>query len=184
MAPPHPRERAHRLRLAFGNGLRPEVWPDFPARFAIPRILEFYAATEGNVNLFNFDGKPARSAAYLVPRARFPSRSFKFDTETRAADPQCGRAVQRAAPGEIGEAIGKIISDPAKSNMRFEGYADTADNAPKILRDVFAKGDVWFRSGDLMREDADGYFYFVDRIGDTFRWKGENVSTMEVAETR
>jgi fatty-acyl-CoA synthase len=182
-APPHPRERAHRLRLAIGNGLRPEVWPRFAARFAIPRILEFYAATEGNVNLFNFDGRPG--AVGRVPwflKRRFPIAIVRFDMHgqkpIRTADGRC----ERAAPGETGEAVGQILADPASSNMRFEGYADTAHNAPKILRDVFTKGDTWFRSGDLMREDADGYFYFVDRIGDTFRWKGENVSTMEVAE--
>jgi fatty-acyl-CoA synthase len=180
---PHPRERAHRLRLAIGNGLRPEVWPRFAARFAIPRVLEFYAATEGNVNLFNFDGRPG--AVGRIPwflKRRFPIAIVKFDTERRQPIRNATGLCERAAPGEAGEAVGEILSDPAKSNMRFEGYADTADNAPRILRDVFAKGDVWFRSGDLMREDADGYFYFVDRIGDTFRWKGENVSTMEVAE--
>jgi fatty-acyl-CoA synthase len=182
-APPHPRERAHRLRLAIGNGLRPEVWPRFAARFSIPRILEFYAATEGNVNLFNFDGRP--SAVGRIPwflKRRFPIAIVKFDIERRQPIRNTKGLCERAAPGEAGEAVGQILTDRATSNMRFEGYADTADNAPKILRDVFAKGDVWFRSGDLMREDADGYFYFVDRIGDTFRWKGENVSTMEVAE--
>jgi fatty-acyl-CoA synthase len=159
------------------------VWPRFAARFAIPRILEFYAATEGNVSLFNFDGRPG--AVGRVPwflKRRFPIAIVRFDMHgqkpIRTADGLCARA----APSEIGEAVGQILSDRAASNMRFEGYADTAHNAPKILRDVFMKGDAWFRSGDLMREDADGYFYFVDRIGDTFRWKGENVSTMEVAE--
>jgi fatty-acyl-CoA synthase len=182
-APPHPRERAHRLRLAIGNGLRPEVWPRFAERFAIPRILEFYAATEGNVNLFNFDGRPG--AVGRIPwflKRSFPIAIVRFDMEARKPIRNAEGLCERAAPGEAGEAVGQILSDPAKSNMRFEGYADTADNAPKILRDVFAKGDAWFRSGDLMREDADGYFYFIDRIGDTYRWKGENVSTMEVAE--
>jgi fatty-acyl-CoA synthase len=181
-APPHPRERAHRLRLAIGNGLRPEVWPRFAARFGVPRILEFYAATEGNVNLFNFDGRPG--AVGRVPwflKRRFPIAIVKFDLERRQPIRNANGLCERAAPGEAGEAIGQILSHAGKSNMRFEGYADTTDNAPKILRDVFTKGDAWFRSGDLMREDADGYFYFIDRIGDTFRWKGENVSTMEVA---
>jgi fatty-acyl-CoA synthase len=182
-APPHPRERTHRLRLAIGNGLRPEVWPRFASRFSIPRILEFYAATEGNVNLFNFDGRPG--AVGRIPwflKRSFPITIMKFDTERRQPIRNAEGLCERAAPDEAGEAIGQISSDPAKSNMRFEGYADTPDNAPKILCDVFKKGDAWFRSGDLMREDADGYFYFVDRLGDTFRWKGENVSTMEVAE--
>jgi fatty-acyl-CoA synthase len=182
-APPHPRERAHRLRLAIGNGLRPEVWPRFAARFAIPRILEFYGATEGNVNLFNFDGRPG--AVGRVPwflKRGFPIAIVRFDMHGQKPIRDAQGLCERAAPDEIGEAVGQILADPAKSNMRFEGYADTAHNTSKILRDVFAKGDAWFRSGDLMREDADGYFYFVDRIGDTFRWKGENVSTMEVAE--
>ena len=78
--------------------------------------------------------------------------------------------------------IGKIVNDPSKPGNRFEGYAAAAQNENKILRDVFEKGDAWFRTGDLMRKDEHGYFYFVDRVGDTFRWKGENVSTSEVAE--
>jgi len=79
--------------------------------------------------------------------------------------------------------VGKIVNDPATPSNRFEGYADRDDSERKILRDVFAPGDAWFRTGDLMRQDARGYFYFVDRVGDTFRWKGENVSTAEVAGT-
>jgi fatty-acyl-CoA synthase len=183
-APPHPREREHRLRLACGNGLRPDVWPRFKARFAIPQILEFYAATEGNVNLFNFDGRPG--AVGRVPwflKHRFPVKVVRFDIEKGAPIRNAQGFCEPAAPGEVGEAIGQILKDPAKSNMRFEGYADPAENAHKILRDVFKAGDAWFRSGDLMREDAGGYFYFIDRIGDTFRWKGENVSTTEVSET-
>jgi len=89
---------------------------------------------------------------------------------------------EEAAPGEVGEAVGRIFQDPSKPGGRFEGYSNAADNEAKVLRDVFAEGDTWFRSGDLMRRDAEGYFYFIDRIGDTFRWKGENVSTTEVSE--
>jgi fatty-acyl-CoA synthase len=83
------------------------------------------------------------------------------------------------APGEIGECIGHIGSD-ARSN--YTGYADKAATEKKVLHDVFEKGDAWFRTGDLMKIDGDGYIYFVDRIGDTFRWKGENVATSEVSE--
>jgi len=183
-APPHPRERAHRLRLACGNGLRPDVWGRFQSRFAIPRILEFYAAIEGNVNLFNFDGRPG--AVGRVPwflKHRFPIEIVRFDVETGAAIRNAQGLCEPAPNGEAGEAIGQILRDPAKANMRFEGYADPAENGHKILHDVFAAGDAWFRSGDLMRQDADGYFYFIDRVGDTFRWKGENVSTTEVSET-
>jgi fatty-acyl-CoA synthase len=106
----------------------------------------------------------------------------KFDVEAeqplRDADGHC----IACAPDEIGEAIGKIVIDPSKPSGRFEGYANKQDDERKILRNVFEKGDAWFRTGDLMRQDADGYFYFVDRVGDTFRWNGENVSTTEVAE--
>ena len=179
-APPNEDERAHKLRLAFGNGLRPEVWPEFQSRFAIPRILEFYGSTEGNVSLFNFDGK--QGSIGRVPRflkSKINIRLVRFDVDTeqpiRGADGLC----QAAAVGEIGEAIGMIGEDIRHD---FSGYADKAASEKKILTDVFKRGDRWFRTGDLMRQDADGYFYFVDRIGDTFRWKGENVSTGEVEQ--
>src|SRR5262249_1707550 len=156
------------------------VWPRFKARFAIPQILEFYSATDSNVNLFNFDGRPG--AVGRVPwflKRRFPIAIVRFDLDKQAPIRNAQGFCERAAPDEVGEAIGQISTDPARANMRFEGYADPADNGAKILRDVFAAGDTWFRSGDLLREDAHGYFYFVDRVGDTFRWKGENVSTTE-----
>jgi fatty-acyl-CoA synthase len=88
----------------------------------------------------------------------------------------------RAARDEVGELIGRLASGPAPSAQRFEGYTDAADSERKVLRDVFERGDAWLRTGDLMRQDEQGFFHFVDRAGDTFRWKGENVSTLEVAE--
>ncbi|MAM93140.1 long-chain-acyl-CoA synthetase [Parvibaculum sp.] len=179
----HPKERKHKIRLAVGNGLRPEIWTAFQKRFRIPRILEFYGATEGNVGLMNFDGTPG--AIGRIPgwaKAKFNVEIVKFDIENeqplRGPDGFC----MRAAPGEAGEAIGKIIDDPKRPTGRFDGYAKKEETEKKILRDVFEKGDVWFRTGDLLRQDKLGYFYFVDRIGDTFRWKGENVATSEVAE--
>jgi fatty-acyl-CoA synthase len=182
--PPNPKETAHRLRLACGNGLRPDVWPEFKRRFHIPHILEFYAATEGNVTLFNFDekeGSVGRIPWFLA--SHFPIKLVKFDYETeqpaRGADGLC----IPCEPGEIGEAIGQILNDPSKPAARFEGYASSDQNQRKILHDVLERGDVWFRTGDLMRQDKDGYFYFIDRVGDTFRWKGENVSTSQVSET-
>jgi fatty-acyl-CoA synthase len=183
-SPPHPKETAHRLRLACGNGLRPDVWPDFKRRFRIPHIIEFYAATEGNVSLFNFEDK--EGAVGRIPwfiESRFPTKVVRFDLDSQQPirDPQ-GFCIE-CAPEEAGEVIGKILKDASKPGARFEGYATKADTEKKVLHDVFAKGDSWFRTGDLMRKDADGYFYFVDRIGDTFRWKGENVSTTEVEET-
>jgi fatty-acyl-CoA synthase len=82
------------------------------------------------------------------------------------------------ARNEIGEAIGRISSD---AGARFDGYTDDAATESKILRDVFERGDAWFRTGDLMRKDDSNFYYFIDRIGDTFRWKGENIATSEVA---
>ena len=180
-APPGADEHRHKLRLAFGNGLRQDVWERMQARFRIPHILEFYGATEGNVSMLNFDGKPG--AVGRVPKflkKRFNFRLAKFDDETESVFRNAsGRAVE-ARPGEIGEMLGEIRADDARAN--FAGYSDKASTEAKVLRDVFTPGDAWFRTGDLMRQDGEGYFYFVDRVGDTFRWKGENVATGEVAE--
>lgn len=178
--PEQPDERAHKLRLAFGNGLRPDVWTDFQKRFGVPEILEFYGSTEGNVSLFNFDGKPGaigRVPKFIRKQINFRLVRFDLDTEepTRGGDGLC----QVAKPNEVGEAIGQIGDDPRHA---FSGYADKAASEKKVLRDVFVRGDRWFRTGDLMKQDQDGYVYFIDRIGDTFRWKGENVSTTEVEQ--
>jgi fatty-acyl-CoA synthase len=182
-SPPHPLERAHRLRLCCGNGLRGDVWTAFKDRFAIPRILEFYAATEGNVTLFNYDGKPGaigRIPSFLAHRS--PTALVRYDDESgELVRDEQGRCI-RCKPDEVGEAIGRVLSGSANLGSRFEGYTDKDASAKKIVRGVFEPGDVWFRTGDLMRKDPGGYFYFVDRVGDTFRWKGENVSTSEVAE--
>lgn len=179
-ASPQPDERRHRLRLAVGNGLRPDVWDRFQQRFAIPRILEFYGATESNLTLFNFDGGPhaiGRAPPYMKSAVNVALIRFDPVAErpVREASGRCTPCVDE----EIGEAIARI--DPARAQMRFEGYSDAEATESKVLRDVLQPGDAWFRSGDLMRRDRLGYFYFVDRIGDTFRWKGENVSTTEVA---
>ena len=182
-SPPHPQERNHRIRLASGNGLRPDIWEEFQKRFGIKKILEWYAATEGNAVFFNFDGTPG--SVGRIPKwakRRFAIEVVKFDIDTeqpvRGADGFC----IKCAPGEVGEVVSQIVNDPKKPSQRFEGYADAAATEKKILHDVFEKGDRWFRTGDLMRKDERGYFYFVDRTGDTFRWKGENVATSEVSE--
>jgi fatty-acyl-CoA synthase len=182
-SPPHPKENAHRLRLACGNGLRPDIWPQFQRRFRIPRIIEFYAATEGNVSMFNFDGK--EGAVGRLPwfiAHRFPTKVVRFDVETQEPVRNAQGFCIECAVDEPGEVIGKILKDASKPGQRFEGYATRAETDKKVLRDVFQTGDVWFRTGDLMRKDKNGYFFFVDRIGDTFRWKGENVSTTEIEE--
>jgi fatty-acyl-CoA synthase len=181
-APKHRREDAHRLRLACGNGLRADVWERFQTRFAIPRILEFYAATEGNFSLYNVEGKVGavgRVPSFLAHR--FPLALVKFDAISGLPTRDENGFCIRCATGEIGEAIGRIRNRSAGPGAEFEGYGDAAQTEQKILRDVFERGDAWYRTGDLMRKDPSGFFYFVDRIGDTFRWKGENVSTSEVA---
>src|SRR5213083_2785793 len=180
---PLPHETQHRIRMCCGNGLRPDVWHDFKSRFRIPRILEFYAATEGNVSLFNIEGKPGaigRVPSFLAHR--FPAALVKFDVEKDAPVRDEEGWCVRCAANEVGEAIGRISADPSNIAGRFDGYTSKEDSENKILRNAFEPGDAWFRTGDLMRQDAQGYFYFVDRIGDTFRWKGENVATSEVSE--
>ena len=179
-APPGDHERDHAIRAITGNGLRPEIWNAFQTRFAIPKIIEFYGATEGNVSMLNYDGK--LGAVGRVPnymRAIITTRIVKFDLEREAPVRDARGFCIECADGEAGEAIGRIRNEPGRT---FEGYTQHIDTQKKILRDVFETGDLWFRTGDLMRRDAQGYFYFVDRIGDTFRWKGENVATSEVAE--
>jgi fatty-acyl-CoA synthase len=188
-APPHPREREHRIRLACGNGLRPDVWNAFKDRFRLPQILEFYAATEGNFSLYNAEGEPGaigRTPPFLA--RRLPTALIAFDIEqgepVRTADGLC----IRCSANQVGEAIGRISPTPSLPGSRegaggrFEGYSNERDSQKKILRDVFEPGDAWFRTGDLMRRDERGFFYFVDRIGDTFRWKGQNVAACEVSQ--
>jgi fatty-acyl-CoA synthase len=181
-APQAPRERAHRLRLCCGNGLRADVWEKFQKRFAIPRIIEFYAATEGNVSLYNVEGKigaVGRVPPFLA--SRLPLALVKFDAAAGEPARDGGGFCTRCAINETGEAIAKIPQDASQSAGVFEGYTERKDTEQEILRNVFQPGDAWFRTGDLMRMDETGFFYFVDRIGDTFRWKGENVATTEVA---
>jgi fatty-acyl-CoA synthase len=180
-------ETRHELRIACGNGLRPEVWEVFQNRFKIPRILEYYASTEGNFSLYNCEGRPG--AIGKIPSFlshRLPVALLKFDVDAgepwRNAEGFC----ERCEPNEIGEAVGLISerADPGRADQerggRFEGYADPEASARKVLRNVFKTGDSWYRTGDLMRRDDSGFFYFVDRVGETYRWKGENVSTAEV----
>ena len=175
-APPKPGEGRHSLRLIVGNGLRADVWERFAARFNIPQVLEFYAATEGSFSLYNLEGRVGsigRFPPYL--RRRPPAILVRRDEGTGEIlrDDQ-GLAIP-CAVDEPGEALGRL-----EGTLRFEGYVDAQASQQKILRDIETPGDAFFRTGDVMRRDAEGFFYFVDRAGDTFRWKGENVSTAEV----
>jgi len=173
-------EKRHAIRICVGNGLRPDIWQAFQKRFKLPSILEFYGSTEGNVALLNYDGKSGavgRVPKFLAHRYHYTVVKFDLDNQTQVRDSR-GFCVE-ADPDEAGELLGEINEEP---RAHFDGYSSQADTDEKIMRNVFKQGDAWFRTGDLMRKDADGYFYFVDRIGDTFRWKGENVATSEVAE--
>lgn len=183
-APPGPHDMAHSVRLICGNGLRPDIWRAFVQRFGIRHIREFYGATEGNIALFNFDSRTG--AIGRIPKwaeKRFVVKVVRFDVENEQPMRNAEGYCIPCGPNEIGEIIGEIIDDPMAPANRFEGYADKKADEGKILRDAFQQGDAWFRSGDLVTRDEQGYFYFVDRVGDTFRWKGENVATSEVAET-
>jgi len=177
-SPEQPGERDHVLRMCIGNGMRPEVWEPFQKRFGIPRVIEFYGATEGNVSLINLDGKPgAVGRLGALARRAMGLHVVRFDVEREEVVRDAkGRCIE-CGPGEPGEVIARI-----NDLTRFDGYTDAKATKKKVLTDVFRTGDRFFRTGDLLRFDEDGWFYFVDRIGDTFRWKGENVSTGEVAE--
>ena len=180
-SPPQAHETHHALRLCCGNGLRADVWEEFQGRFRIPQILEYYAATEGSFSLYNCEGRAGaigKIPAFLAHRV--PVALVRFDTEAEAPVRDEAGHCLRCAPDEVGEAIGALSRPGGEQGGRFEGYADPEASKKKILRNVFAEGDTWYRTGDLMRQDDQGFFYFVDRVGDTFRWKGENVSTGEV----
>jgi fatty-acyl-CoA synthase len=180
-APRQDIETGHELRIACGNGLRPEVWEIFQNRFKIPRILEYYASTEGNFSLYNCEGLPGaigKIPSFLAHR--LPVALLRFDVDS--GEPMRNEAgfCERCPPNEVGEAVGLIPGAGKELAGRFEGYADADASARKVLRNVFKDGDSWYRTGDLLRRDERGFYYFVDRVGETYRWKGENVSTAEV----
>jgi len=179
--PPRDDDRQHDVRIILGNGLRPDVWERFQQRFGIEEIVEFYGSTEGNMQLVNLSGRPGpvgRIPVGPIARRLGNARLVRIDPEREEPlrDPH-GHCIECDA-NEPGELLGRI----SKLAGRFEGYTSSEATEKKILRNVFEAGDAWFRSGDLLRRDRSGRLYFVDRIGDTFRWKGENVSTQEVAE--
>ncbi|MBN1946851.1 MAG: long-chain-acyl-CoA synthetase [Bradymonadales bacterium] len=177
--PPQPSDRQHRLRAVIGNGLADDVWKAFVDRFRPGLVHEFYASTEGNVNIINFVGRACSVGHFLPFTGHDNALIVRYNKETRTpVRNRKGRCIP-CRPGEVGELLGRI--DATRVATRFEGYADPAQTATKILRDVLKPGDAYYRSGDLLQKDRLGFYYFVERIGDTFRWKGENVSTSQVA---
>ena len=178
-------DKRHNCRLAVGNGLRPDIWEKFQSRFNIREIGEFYGATEGNVALFNLAKTPRARGAIghmgFIFKQLGLCTLLKYNPETGEIirDSKTGFCIE-CAPGEVGEAVGEMKGRAAGS---FDGYlGDKEQSEKKLLRNVFRKGDCYFRTGDLLMRDHLGYYYFVDRMGDTFRWKGENVATTEVAQ--
>ena len=170
--PPTPSERHHHLRLCMGNGLRADIWRKFQSRFRIPLIREYYGATEGNLGLVNLEGRPGMIGR-LLPGAAI----VKCDPQTGEIVRNRAGRCESIAEGERGLLLGRI-----NLLTSFDGYLDRAATRKKIVRDVFRKGDAYFNTGDVVQLHADRWVSFADRVGDTFRWKGENVSTHEVAE--
>lgn len=186
-APVHPLERKHRLRSAWGNGMRPDVWSKFRERFNIPMIHELYAATDGLGASFNRNyGDFTKNAIGLrgtLWNWRMGGREVhaRIDPDTEDIVKDANGWVQKCAPGEPGEVLHKI--DPVLLEQVFKGYfKNDAATQKRLMRNVFESGDLYLRSGDVHRTDSEGRVYFVDRLGDTFRWKSENVSTNEVAD--
>ncbi|MDR3417372.1 MAG: long-chain-acyl-CoA synthetase [Nevskia sp.] len=168
--PPSPQDRDHLVRLICGNGLRPEIWEQFQQRFGIERIYEFYGASESNLAFVNAFG--------LSRTAGFCPMSFaivEFDAEAEQPRRGSGGFLSKVERGGTGLLITEI-----SEKSPFDGYTDRKASEAKLLRDVFKKGDCWFNTGDLVRDQGWRHIQFVDRLGDTFRWKGENVATTEV----
>ena len=174
--PESPHDRDHQIRIATGSGLRPDIWTAFQERFGISRIIDSYGQSEGNISLQNRRGRVG-SCGRAQPFTHHLLRLGRYDHGRGGLVRGSDGFVEECRVGETGELLGKI---DAQSVMSFDGYADQRDNEKKLVRDCFEPGDVYLRTGDLLRRDYASYYYFVDRIGDTFRWKGENVATMEV----
>jgi len=187
-SPPSPLDKEHKVRTAFGNGLRPDVWPKFKERFGIEQINEFYAATEGAGGLWNIsrNGFSQGAVGMSGPLAQrllgSTATVLKMDDDMEAPirDPTTGLCV-KVKPGDPGELVFKL--NEKKIEEGFQGYfGNKQATSKKILRDVLVKGDAFFSTGDVLRNDEEGRWFFCDRIGDTYRWKSENVSTAEVAD--
>ncbi|XP_055519847.1 long-chain fatty acid transport protein 1-like [Leucoraja erinacea] len=180
--PSRPAESTHRVRMALGNGLKPAVWESFARRFRIARVAEFYGATECNCSIANLDGKVGACGfnSRILPHV-YPIHLVKVNEDTLDLIRGKGGLCVPCNPGEPGQLVGRINQqDPLR---RFDGYANESATCEKIAYNVFKKGDCAYLSGDVLVMDELGYMYFRDRTGDTFRWRGENVSTTEVEGT-
>jgi len=170
--PPSADDRRHTVRKMIGNGLRPDIWRPFKARFGIDEVYEFYSASEANTGFVNVLNADCTIGICPTPYALV---KYDIDRDEPVRD-RDGRLI-RVGRGEVG-----LLLSEVNARYAFDGYTDPAANEKKLLRDVFEPGDCWFNSGDLLRDLGFRHAQFVDRVGDTFRWKGENVSTNEVAE--
>lgn len=168
--PASPNDRNHTLTKMIGNGLRPSIWKPFKERFGIETVAELYASSEGNIgfsNFFNMENTVGFSTA--------PYALVKYHEGTRDPIRNAKGRMEKVKSGEPGLLLGEITA-----KWSFEGYTQKEATEKSILRDVFKKGDAWFNTGDVLKEIGCRHLQFVDRMGDTFRWKGENVSTTEV----
>ncbi len=183
-SPPNPADPKVKIRVAFGNGMRKEYWTKFAERYGVTSIVEFYAATEGNVGLVNGTGEVG--ALGFIPRFLdfiYPLVLIKVDPDDNSKPwrDSSGR-YEISKPNEPGLLLSRIHIGSKDVTRRFDGYTDKKATNDKILYDVFSKGDAYFNTGDLLTRDVVGFFFWSDRTGDTFRWKGENCSTTEVSE--
>ncbi len=178
--PSAPDDRAHKLRVMTGSGLSPSIWRAFQQRFGVTRMIEGYGGTEINVGLMNVDDRVG-SCGRLPFKERSNARLVKYDRDNDCYIRNPDGTLIECEAGEVGEMLGMILELPGVTGGRFDGYTDAEATEKKILRNAFRPGDAWLRTGDLFRRDEDDYYYFVDRVGDTFRWKSENVSTTEVS---
>jgi fatty-acyl-CoA synthase len=168
--PPKDTDRKHKVRVICGNGLRPAIWDEFTERFGIERVCEFYGASEGNTAFVNVFNVPRSTGICPTPVA-----FVEYDPET--GEPLRGEdgRVRKVKDGEPGLLLSKV-----SDFQPFDGYTDKKASEKKLVRNAFRDDDVWFNTGDLMRSQGFGHAAFADRLGDTFRWKGENVATTEV----
>ena len=168
--PPKDTDRAHKVRVIAGNGLRPEIWDEFTRRFGIGRVAEFYAASEGNTAFINVFNIPRTTGISPLPLAY-----VEYDPETGEPVRDENGRVRKVPSGQPG-----LLISPVSKLSPFDGYTDKEASEKKLVRNAFKEGDVWFNTGDVMSPQGMGHAAFSDRLGDTFRWKGENVATTQV----